>query len=147
MTVAKHGLQSRDISLTYYDKGLLASGEKLLDKHINFALRILKMMFPKINGLRLTLLQDKAHKDPADNALQIFHVGGDHWICATTIDTPGKRVSVYDSSYAKWDVSALSLLKKQFRCSAEGKDPLKLSYNEALMHEHCFSNRKLELFP
>ena len=138
-------------------------------------------MFPKINGLHFTLLQDKAHKEPTKNSLQIFHVGEDHWICATNVGKSGKRVLVYDSAYTKWDESALCLLKKQFRCSpsniisvlegvpkqqegkecglyaiakatsiAEGKNPLKLSYNEALMREHllhCFSNRKLELFP
>ena len=52
-----------------------------------------------------------------DNAIQIFHIGGDHWICATTIGTPGKRVLVYDSGYTKWDESVLCLLKTQFWCS------------------------------
>ena len=86
-----------------------------------------------------------------------------HWLCATTIDTSGKRVLVYESGYAKWVESALCLLKTQFHCSLSniivlqgaqkqqrekicglyaianatsitfGKDPLKLSYNEVLM--------------
>ena len=51
----------KDISLTDYDKDLLVHGEKLSDKHINLAHRILKLQFPKINGLRLTLLQDKPY--------------------------------------------------------------------------------------
>ena len=156
----------RDISLTNIDKEILKSGEKLSDKHINFAQRLLKAKFPKINGLRLTLLHDKAHKDPTHNALQVFHTGGDHWICATTIGTAGKRVSVYDSAYTKWDEPTLCLLKKQFHCSpsnitilknvqkqqggkecglyaianatsvAHGKDPLKMNYTESLMREH-----------
>ena len=156
----------RDISLTNIDKEIIRKGEKLSDKHINFAQRLLKAKFPKINGLRLTLLQDKSHKDPTHNALQIFHTGGDHWICATTIGTSGKRVLVYDSGYTRWDESTLSLLKKQFCCSpssvnvlkhvqkqqggkecglyaianatsiAYGKDPLKMKYNELLMREH-----------
>ena len=162
----KTWVKIKDISLTCHDKDILEKGEKLSDKHINFAQRILKAKFPKINGLRLTLLQDKSHKEPTNNALQIFHTGGDHWICATTIGVSGKRVLVYDSAYTKWDESALCLLKKQFRCSpsnvsvlkgvqkqqggkecglyaianatsiALGKDPLKLHYNEALMREH-----------
>ena len=41
----------KDISLTIVDKHLLSNGEKLSDKFINAAQRILKMMFPKINGL------------------------------------------------------------------------------------------------
>lgn len=163
---SKTWIKVRDISLTYHDKSILESGEKLSDKHINIAQRILKKKFPKINGLRLTLLQDKPHKEPTNNALQIFHTGGDHWICATTIGVSGKRVLVYDSGYTKWDESALCLLKNQFRCPpsnisilkgaqkqqggkecglyaianatsiALGKDPLNLHYTEALMREH-----------
>ena len=155
-----------DISLTNNDKDLLVHGEKLLDKHINLAQRILKLKFPKINGLRLTLLQDKPHKGPTDNALQIFHIGGDHWVCATTIGTSAKKVLVYDSAYMRWDDTAISLLKKQFRCSASniaivkgvqkqhggkecglyaianatsvafGKDPSKMAYQELVMREH-----------
>lgn len=156
----------RDVSLTNIDKEIIRKGEKLSDKHINFAHRVLKAKFPKINGLRLTLLQNKTHKDPTHNALQIFHTGGDHWICATTIGTSGKKVLVYDSAYTKWDESTLDLLKKQFRCSpsnitvlkkvqkqqggkecglhaianatsiAYGQDPLKMKYDESLMREH-----------
>ena len=73
-TVTKCGLKS-EIYLTDYDKDIPASGEKLSDKLINLALSILKGKFSKINGLHLTLLQDKPHKEPTDNALQIFHTG------------------------------------------------------------------------
>ena len=76
-------------------------GEKLTDKHVYLAQRILNLKFPKMNGLRLTLLQDKAHKDSTNNALQIFHTGGDHWICATTIETLGKEVLVCNSAYTR----------------------------------------------
>ena len=162
----KTWVKVKDISLTYHDKDILEKGEKLSDKHINLTQRILKEKFPKINGLRLTLLQDKSHKEPTNNALQIFHIDGDHWICASTIGVSGKRVLVYDSAYTSWDESTLCLLRKQFQCSpsnvcilkgvqkqhggkecglyaianatsiALGKDPLKLHYNEALMREH-----------
>lgn len=126
----------------------------------------MKTKFPKINGLHLTLLQDKSHKDPTVNAIHIFHTGGDHWICATTINASGKRVLIYNFGYTKWDETALCLIKKQFRCSpsniivlkgvqkqqggkecglyaianatsiAFGRDPLELSYNEVAMRKH-----------
>ena len=158
----------KDISLTNNDKNLLVHGEKLTDKHMNLAHRILKLNFPNINGLRLTLLQDKAHKEPTDNALQIFHTGDDHWVCATTIGTSGKKVLVYDSAYTRWDDAAVCLLKRQFRCSASnitivkgvqkqlgdkecglyaianatsvafGKDPSKMAYQESVMREHLY---------
>ena len=113
---SKTWIKVRDVSLTYDDKRILEKGEKLSDKHINIVQRILRKKFPKINGLRLILLQDKPHKEPTNNALQIFHIGEDHWVCATTIGVSGKRVLVYDSGYTKWDESALYLLKTQFRC-------------------------------
>ena len=53
------------------DKNLLVHGEKLTDKHMNLAQRILKLKFPNMNKLRLPLLQDKAHKEPTGDALQI----------------------------------------------------------------------------
>jgi len=62
-------------------------------------------------------LQDKPHNECTNNTLQIFHISGDHWLCATTIGTPGKKVLVYDSGYTKWDEEILTLLKKQFHCS------------------------------
>ena len=108
----------RLISLTSYNKDLLVHGEKLLDKHINLAQRILKFKFLEINGLRLTVLQDKSHKEPTDNALKIFNINGDYWVCATTIGTPRKRVLVYDLAYTRWDDAAICLLKKQIQCSA-----------------------------
>jgi len=64
------------------------------DKHINAAQRILKIMFLKINGLQLTLLQDKPHIESTENALQIFHIEGNHWVCATTIGATEKKVLV-----------------------------------------------------
>ena len=50
-----------------------------------------------------------------------LHIGGDHWIRATTIGTPCKKV-VYDSGYTKWDEETLfaykyiSLVAKQHLC-------------------------------
>ena len=71
-------VKMKDIALTSADKQLLTNGEKVSDKHINAAQRILKITFPKINGLRLILLQDKPHKESTKNALQIFHIERNH---------------------------------------------------------------------
>ena len=84
----KTWVKVRDLSLTYHDKDILERGEKLSDKHINLAQRILKTKFRNINGLRLTLLQDKFHKEPTKNALQIIHTGGDHCICVPDFLNP-----------------------------------------------------------
>ena len=41
----KMWVKVRDISVMYYDKDILASGEKLSDKNVNLAQRILKGKF------------------------------------------------------------------------------------------------------
>ena len=99
---------------------MLVNGEKFSDKHINLTQRILKLKFPKINGLRLTLLQNKPHKDPTDSAiLQILHTGGDHWICATTIGTASGKKCWYTTQLMPGvDDTTICLLKVQFLCSA-----------------------------
>ena len=87
---------------------------KSLQININCAQRILKLKFSNVSGLRLTVLQNKPHKQNTSNAIQIFHVNEDHWICGTTIGTVRKEVLVYDSAYTKWDESTLTVVTKQF---------------------------------
>ena len=69
----------KDMSLMFDDKQILERVGKLTDKHTNYIQRILKSMFPAINGLYLTLLQDKPHKQSTSNSIQILHINGDHW--------------------------------------------------------------------
>ena len=106
----------KDIAFTMADKTTIEKGEMLTDKHINLAQRMLKHQFPDFNGLHLTLLQDKPHKFPTSNAIQIFHIKQSHWVCAANCKS-GKQVLMYDSAYSSWDQASLALLQKQFRCN------------------------------
>ena len=63
----------QDITLTLEDKHIILDGLRLKDQHINSVHRLLKLQFPSLNGLRLSLLQDEM-KGPTRNALQILHV-------------------------------------------------------------------------
>ena len=66
-------LKVRDISLNRInDKKTLEHGEMLTDKYVNFEQRLLKELFSGINGLRLTMLQGKEHKEPTTNCIQIL---------------------------------------------------------------------------
>ena len=71
-------LRVKDISLMNDDRWILETKEILTDKHTNFAQRLLKLSFPEINLLRLTVLQDKEHKEPTTNSIQILHVNRNH---------------------------------------------------------------------
>ena len=106
----------RDIKLTQVDKRMILGEEKLMDQHINSAQRLICAQFPKLNGLVLSLLQNQFLIGATDNAIQIFHVHGDHWIVATT--APGSKVVyVYDSAYSSLDQLSSKLITGFFHCS------------------------------
>ena len=109
-------LSFKDIVLRLNDKHTIDCDLRLTDLHINFAQRLLKQQFPKKNGLRSTSLQERPHSQPTENAMQILHVKGDHWIVAHT-KPRGELVYVYDSSYSSVDQKTASMLMINFRCS------------------------------
>ena len=76
-------LKIQDITLPLRDKQIILDGLRLSDQHINSAHRLLKLQFPSLNGLRLSLLQDEM-KGPTCNAIQILHVMTNHWILTAT---------------------------------------------------------------
>ena len=96
-------LKFKDISLCDQDQKILEEGGMLIDKHINFAQRLLKHLFPNIHSLQLTLLQDKNHKEPTTNRIQVLHVNKNHWACAASMASKENEVNVYDSTYSNWD--------------------------------------------
>ncbi len=65
----------------------LLNGEKLNDKHINYAQRLLCNQFPNTQGLGDTLLQKKEPSKKIESGLQIIHSRGDHWVMVSTITT------------------------------------------------------------
>ena len=73
-------VQIKDIILSIEDRQLILNKQQLTDKHINGALRLIHEQFPAINGLVLTLLQNRPLHGSSANAIQIFHVRGGHWI-------------------------------------------------------------------
>ena len=109
-------LKFEDIVLTTNDKQLIENGMCLTDQHISFAQRLLRHQFPKMNGLRLTLLQDRPHSQPTVNALQVLHIKKSHWIVAFT-KLKGKLVYVYDSSFSSIDQATAKTIQTNFRCS------------------------------
>ena len=51
-----------DIVPTEKEKNTIESGKCLVDLHMHFAQRLLKQLFPKLSGMRLTLLQAQSHR-------------------------------------------------------------------------------------
>ena len=59
--MSKNGdwVQCQDIVLSKVDRDIISNGQKITDRHINYAQRLLKRQFPLLNGLKLSLCQMK----------------------------------------------------------------------------------------
>ena len=62
---------------------------QLCDEEINFAQELLKLQFPKINGLQSILVQEKPldlTEDAVKSKIQIIHCKSrHHWVVASTV--------------------------------------------------------------
>ena len=108
-------LSANKISLLDEDRRIIATGEKLNDKHINFAQSLLKKQFKDIQGLISTLLlisRGPGHTI-ASNGLQIIHTRDSHWIVATTIGCTNE-VLVFDTLYSTVDKPTIELIRRTF---------------------------------
>lgn len=54
-TLSSVWVQCGGVVLTNYDRRILATGQKLTDQHINYAQTLLRLQFPKLDGLQSTL--------------------------------------------------------------------------------------------
>ena len=72
----------QDIILTEDDKQTIRNGEM---RHINCAQRLISQQFLGVNGLQLSLIQDKPIKySQTAKAIQIIHVRKNHWVVAAS---------------------------------------------------------------
>ena len=81
-------------------------GEKLSGIEVNTAQKMLRIQFPTINGLDLTLCQEKdkhINLYPTNWLQIIFCKGIEHWVVATSIGYEIGIVKVYDSLFNKLD--------------------------------------------
>ena len=97
------------------DTQLIIMGDELTDREINHSQKLLKVQFPKLNGLRLTLCQESPLNEPTRNWLQIIYCQRrKHWITTTTISCNDGMVKVYDSFYRHLDESTKKILYQVF---------------------------------
>ena len=73
------------IQLYAEDKLMIENGQKLSDKHVNFAQAILRVQFPQCEGLQNTLLQNQLKWCATSKIVQIIHVRGDHWVVISNV--------------------------------------------------------------
>lgn len=99
------------IVLSSEDRATIIDGDKLNDKHINFAHQMLKKQFLNLNGCQSTLLQAKQPLANCEQVIQIVHARGDHWMALSTFGADANLVNVYDSVYHTLDEDTESVIK------------------------------------
>ena len=85
------------LQLFLEDKISVENGEWLDDRVINVAQLLLKHQFPSIDGFHSTIIV--AANQAAilgGGTVQILHVGGNHWICAT-VSKDKSDVMIFDT--------------------------------------------------
>ena len=87
------------IQLDSDDRNAIIHGQRLNDKHINYAQGLLSDKFPDVAGLKSTLLQQKIRLDSSRPFVQILHVHNDHWITVSNLSSEMGVVYIYDSVY------------------------------------------------
>ena len=94
----------------------IETGEKLTDKHINFAQCIIKNQFPSVGGLKSRLEQVKKVKGQRTaNSIQIVHCKKcEHWITVSTKWCKSNQVIVYDLVFTKLDAESRSTIMCMF---------------------------------
>ena len=104
-------LSLNNMTLTDEDRRIIAAGEELNDKHIDFAQMLIKKHFENIKGLASTILFSSKKCQPliSGGALQIVHTRGNHWIVASTIECKNE-VLIFDSLYLDVDERTKELI-------------------------------------
>ena len=100
------------IQLDSEDRNTIIRGERLNDKHINYAQSLLSDKFPDITGLNSPLLQQKIRLDSSRPFVQILHVHNDHWIIISNLCCETGVICVYDSVYNNISSEVKQLINK-----------------------------------
>ena len=103
------------------DKTVIQNGQRLNDRHINFAQVMLRRQFPHLEGLKLTLLQEKSQKKIQNELQIIFCSSRKHWIVASTIACSKNEVKVYDSVFNTTDAETRKIICNVFNLARKPK--------------------------
>ena len=100
--------------MEWSDRTILLDGQRLNDRHVNYAQMLIRVQFPKLNGLILTLKPFLISNQ--ENAIQIIHCKNDIWVVASTI-VRREKVLIYDSLFNVIDEGTRKTVKEYFGSS------------------------------
>ena len=111
----------------------------LNDRHMTYGSSLLKAVFPDVEGLHDTVLQQSATAAVTARGrkyVQVFHVNGNHWITASNINTACDNVvDIYDSSRVRFSSSDKAAIAKFHRC---GDATLTLRYQDVQQQPNAY---------
>ena len=88
---------------------MIEEHHRLNDRQINFVQAMLRIQFPKCDGLKNTLLQNEVRLTIANKIIQILHIHNNHCIVICNMDHTGNDLSMYDTVYDDICTSAMAL--------------------------------------
>ena len=117
-------LSCEGVSLSVLDRNILRCEDDLNDKLMDFGQQLIKTQFPKIRGLKSTLIITKFNYYYSDaecenHFIQIIHAAGNHWVVASNIGGAINEVTVYDSLYKAVSKPTSDLLKRLMKKAKE----------------------------
>ena len=93
-------------------------GQELSDLEINLAQELLRIQYPKLNGLQSTLFQERKKlflKNFLTNCIQIVHCQArHHWVTASTVNCKLGAVKVFDTVFNHCDKETTEVIHSLF---------------------------------
>ena len=121
--------------LTTEDKKMITSGGWLSDEIVDAGQKLLKSMYPHIQGLQeVALGMVLSYSIAKSEFIQIMNTGKHHWVTVSNINCNDEEIHVYDCASGS---PTSSLLNQISSIVCTPKDIIKLTYVDVQMQQGC----------
>ena len=121
--------------LTTEDKKMITSGGWLSDEIVDAGQKLLKSMYPHIQGLQeVALGMVLSYSIAKSEFIQIMNTGKHHWVTVSNINCNDEEIHVYDCASGS---PTNSLLNQIASIVCTPKDIIKLTYVDVQMQQGC----------
>ena len=121
--------------LTTEDKKMITSGGWLSDEIVDAGQKLLKSMYPHIQGLQeVALGMVLSYSIAKSEFIQIMNTGKHHWVTVSNINCNDEEIHVYDCASGS---PTSSLLNQIASIVYTPKDIIKLTYVDVQMQQGC----------
>ena len=121
--------------LTTEDKKMITSGGWLSDEIVDAGQKLLKSMYPHIQGLQeVALGMVLSYSIAKSEFIQIMNTGKHHWVTVSNINCNDEEIHVYDCVSGS---PTSSLLNQIASIVCTPKDIIKLTYVDVQMQQGC----------